>query len=417
MRGLARTLLLAATCCTLWGCTAPQSPEVVARNAVAREDLDKAGLQVYWTRTLTLPDGQTIARMYRLDENIYCLTEKNRLYVINAANGIPKWDYSEFNVNTTVFAPSHANAAVLPEEIVGVKNMNTARGASASTSTIDVVAFNTLTEGFIFDRKTGKLFRRFKFDFSASTSAATDGDYYYIGATNGWYYVYRLSDAVKLWWGQTEGAITAPVVVFNSRLYVASTDGGLDVMLTGDHARKAWSSDDKYSLKMRGPITGRFHVDDRGCFVGCEDQCIYGFELATGKPLWDRVYCSGPLSSPVQVSRNSLFQYASGDKFYAVNLSTGKIRWTLPQARSAAAVIKGTAYLTDSYRNLLLVDEVLGEVKATIPMPGLDMVAGNTTSSCIYGASKNGLLVCIRLKTAGHLTAEMLKATQKMDKD
>lgn len=416
MRGFAKALLLTTLSGMFLGCAAPQSADMMARKAVNRGELDKAGLQVYWTRTLSLPEGQIITRMYRLDENLYCLTDKNRLYVLNAANGVPLWDYADFNVDTTVFAPSHANAAVISEEVAGVKNMGPGR-AMANTVTVDLVAINTLTEGFLFDRKTGKKYRHFKFDFSASTSSATDGDYYYVGATNGWYYVYRISDAVKIWWGQTEGTIIAPLVAFSGRLYVGSTDGGLDVMRAGDRGKKAWSTDDKTGYKMRGPITARFHVDDRGCFVGCEDQCIYGFELATGRPLWDRVYCSGRITTPTQVSRNTLFQYAMGDKFYAVNLSSGKVRWTLPQARTVAAVIKGTAYLTDSYRNLLLVDEILGQVKSTIPMPGLDMIANNTTAPCIFGASQNGLLLCIRLKTAGHLTAEMLKASQKMDKE
>jgi hypothetical protein len=66
-------------------------------------------------------------------------------------------------------------------------------------------------------------------------------------------------------------------------------------------------------------------------------------------------------------------------------------------------------YLRDNRNRILVVDEILGETKASVQMPVSHLLTANTTAPGIYGASRDGDLYCIRTLDAGHITAEMLR--------
>ena len=60
---------------------------------------------------------------------------------------------------------------------------------------------------------------------------------------------------------------------------------------------------------------------------------------------------------------------------------------------------------------MLVVDEVLGTVKTSLPLTGWELFAGNTTKPAIYVATKTGKLACIRKLAAGRLTPGLLRKT------
>jgi len=409
MRGWAKFLWIVTIGAVLAGCGQGLDFGRKGQAAVVGpEELAKVGLQCYWPRELAMDEGESLRNLWRLDENLYCLTSRNRLYVIDAAKGLLRWQCDLGDPGAAVFPPVHANQALLPKAVLGIKDMLLPRGGPAITP-VDLVMFNTLTELLVLERKTGELYRRIKFEFSASTSGATDGDYFYVGSTNGRYYTIRLAEAVRVWEGTSEGIIAAPPVVFGGRLYVASTDGGLDALQTGDRLRRVWRSEDKGSQAMRGPVNAPFHVDERGCFIPCEDYRLYAFQLATGSPLWPPVICKGPLRDAVQVGEQTIFQYARDDGFYAINITNGQQRWRLPEGRKVLALMDGDVYLQDAGRNLLIVDEVLGKVKASVPLTGLDILVPNLKAAAIYAGTSDGKVLCIRPLSAGRLTPEMLR--------
>jgi len=150
-------------------------------------------------------------------------------------------------------------------------------------------------------------------------------------------------------------------------------------------------------------------VDRRGCFVPCEDNRLYAFDGLTGAELWEPFICQGPLRDPIQVGANTIFQYAHGDQFYAINLVNGKERWHKADPRLVMAATGGNVYLLDKSRNLLIVNEILGTVKASLPMTGMDVFARNTDASAMYTATRDGRVFCIRLLSAGHMTPDDLK--------
>jgi hypothetical protein len=159
-------------------------------------------------------------------------------------------------------------------------------------------------------------------------------------------------------------------------------------------------------------VVAGLHVDDRAAFIPCLNQRVYAFGLAGGEPLW-WFTTKGQLHDDVQVSENSVFQYARGDMLYALDLSNGKSRWSMRQGRRVLAAMPGKgvpmAYLVDNARNLLVVDEILGKIQVTIPLTGVNLFADNTSATAIYLGNSAGRLVCLRQIGAEHLTPDMLK--------
>ena len=81
----------------------------------------------------------------------------------------------------------------------------------------------------------------------------------------------------------------------------------------------------------------------------------------------------------------------------------------MPDGRTILAVMDGKAYVLDKDKMMHVVDEMTGEVSATVDMAGLDLLLANTTTPAIYGATRDGDVFCYRLTSAGHLTPAMLE--------
>ena len=379
----------------------------VARNPYAGlvhpDVLAKVGLQHYWTPLqVTLNPKETVRILYRLDENLYVLTSENRVIVIDAARPIIKWSAVIAGRNQTVFPPCHADYVTLSEKPSGMKEILSPEKMETGPA-FSAVMFNTLSDVLVFDRLDGRLVRKIPFQFAANSGGASDGVYFYVGAINGLYHALYLQEAVPAWTLSTDGVIKAPLQYFDGRLYVASDDHTIRAVETGRHPKLLWSK------STYGPLVAPFYVDIRGCFVPSDDGRIYALDLAIGSPLWPPFICQGPLRDAIQVSAKTIFQYASRDRFYAVELTTGRQRWSMPQGRTVLAVMDGQVYLLDQFQNLVIVDELLGTVKGTVPLTGLDVLLPNITASAIYGATADGRIACIRPVSAGYLVPEMIK--------
>ena len=122
-----------------------------------------------------------------------------------------------------------------------------------------------------------------------------------------------------------------------------------------------------------------------------------------------------PLRDAAQIGPRTVFQYARDDKFYAINIVSGRSRWKNPDDtdvddtddREVLALMDNNVYLLDKQNNLRIVDEVLGPkkgLKTTLPLSGLDLYVPNTTAPAIYvGNHVTGELFCFRPISAGYI--------------
>jgi len=406
MRYWIKLVVIVAACAAVVGC-GQQAPSKIGEYAgvVHKSVLAKAELQYYWTVEVKLDPGERLVRLYRLDENLYCRTSQNRMIALDAESGIPKWSCEVGPVIETVFRPAHADLVVLNRKPLGIGEM-LHPGRIKATDPFNAVFINTVHYVLVLDRTTGELIRKIRLGYAANSGGASDGQRFYGGGINGLYHATRMQPEVPEWKISTEDMIAAPVVRFGSTVYVASLDGTLYASQAGPVRGYLWRQ------QMTAPITAAFHVDERACLVPCDDGRLFALDPHVGSRLeaWGRepFICQGPLRSPVQVSRNSVFQYALGDKLYAINLVNGKQRWAMPEGRKVLAVMGGNVYLLDSRRRLRVVDEMLGTHEMSLPMTGFDLFLGNTSAPAIYTAKAGGRVYCIRRESAGYMTPKML---------
>jgi outer membrane protein assembly factor BamB len=398
MRYWSRFFVIILALAAVGGCRRTKGPEAVHPDVLA-----KGGLKYYWTLQLNLSEDETVARIKLLDENLYCLTSFNRLVALDAARGLVKWSHQVAGSKQTVFPLTHADNVLLPEKVSGLREI-LANEKLGDIKPFDAVFVNTLGCVLVLDRANGKLYRKIQFDFAAHTGGASDGINFYVASTKGWYYAIRLREATKMWWLDAQDMISAPVKYFTERLYVTNESGSLIVTdVAARHGEKQWTR------QLGGAVTAEFHVGPKGCFLPCDDNRLYGFDATDGEELWEPFICQAPLHDPVQVGEDTIFQLARGDKFYAIDLRSGKEQWSLANGQKVLGVFGGNVYLLSIGGALLVVDKTLGAVKTSLAMVGWELTAGNVSSPAIYVAMHDGRLACIREAGTEYLTPEMLK--------
>jgi len=405
MRRLAIMAGMAVALSALAGCGRLVATDPLA-GEVTPDVLAKMGLEYYW-RSVPMPmdakDGEKISRLWRLDENVYALTTQNRLIAVDAITGRLKWDYPVAKPVVKVFAPCHANGVIVdPREAAKVLD-GAPRGPKLKLT--DAVVVNTLSRVLVINRGNGELVRELKLKrFVANSPGASDGNFFYVGAINGWYHAVRLCDGIIEWTRSTGDMISAAPVWRGGRLAVASQDGQLYMIQPGIMTQKRlWAE------PTDGPLTAGFVVDDRGCFVPSQDYKLYAFDVDTGRELWTPFRTQGPLRQAVQIGQRSAFQYAENDRFYALDIGSGRKRWDMPDGRMVLATSGQHVFVLNNKNRLLKVHESLGRTEVAVPLNGLEVFVPNAAGDTIYAATADGRIVCLRPLDAGHLTVDMLR--------
>jgi outer membrane protein assembly factor BamB len=424
MCGLTKLLVLLIVSGALLGCQTPSLTNAAkAKTAITPQQkaalhakaLEDAGLRYYWKcekLTSLLNRGERIARTYLLDENFYCLTTENRLMAIDATNGTLQWGkwVHAAKPGVTVFDPAHAKDVTITRTPPTRKEILQPRSVPTRTiKEIDLVVISTRTNALVIDRKTGDVIRDIKFSFATAASAGvcTNGRLLFVPDSKGTYHALLMHEMLESWSLAVEGAIKVAPRYVADKVVVAFEDGHIQVANTFETRKRVWTR------VLEAGIEAPILATANHLLVPCMDRLLYAFDTATGQRLWEPYNCKKPLLDAPQLSDVSVFQYAQGGQFHALALVSGKLRWTSSEARSVLAAMKGNVYLKDADNRILQVDEILGEIKASIDMPKGDLLTANTAVPGIYGATRNGKVYCVRLITAGHITAEMLKKKSK----
>jgi len=388
--------------CLVWAGCGPEAPP----QKVHPDVLSRASMQYYWRLTVDLDDDETILRVTRLDENVYCFTSKYRLIAVDAARGLTKWSYQVADLGQTVFEPTHVNGIRLAPKPLGIAGILSPESVG-EVEPFDAVLINTLNYVLVLDRSSGEFYRRIPFAFAANTTGVSDGTFFYVGSTEGRLHALLLNEAVRAWTLSADDMITAAVKHHDHYVFMADESGGVFCVDTGQRGQKMWNQ------TLTGPVTADFYVDGRGLFVPCDDQRLYAFETTTGQRLWDRPFVTQrPLRDAVQVGGQTVFQRADQEMFYALDLQTGNERWSRPDGRLVLGARDGEVYLLNRNNALLFIDEMSGEVRTSLPLAGWELFVANATQPEIYVASRDGALACIREQAAGRLTTEMLRSRQ-----
>ena len=383
------------TLALLVGCQQPAASVPL----VSPDVLAKADLAYYWQQRSQLDAGESIQKLWRLEENLYALTSQGRLICLDAAAGTMRWNAKVSNGAQLVFAPCHADSLVL--SAAGVQEAMLPNKLGETAKPFQAVIINTITRVLVLDRRTGQERRRIDLSFAANTPGSTDGQFYYLGSVKGSFFAMNLSTGLAQWEMTAGDLLSVRPVIFQHRLYVASQSGRFMAIEPSRESKHLWAEDTD------GPLTAEFHVDKRGCFVPSQDDHIYCYDFVTGQELWSYL-TQGPLLEDVQVGQRSVYQYARGDRFYALDVATGRKRWDNRQARTVVAMMSPNILALTADRRLLVLDDLRGQALMDLPMTGLDYFVPNVDMDAVFAASADGRFVCIRAKDARHLSAKAL---------
>ena len=387
MGSTAKILAAVVGCVVLAGCIGIPGG---GPKTVSEDVLQKVGLTYHWSLSLELRAGETIDEIHVVDDTLYCLSNMGRLFSVAAENGHRKWTYDVCAPGQRIYRPIHAPKMLVGGKISGIKSL-LKRDLLSGIDPVNTTIVNTQFNVLVLDRNSGKELRNVKFSFAANTAGAADDRRFYVGSVEGLVHCFGLQEAIQLSSFYTADVLSAPVVYYKEHVYAGSEDNTFYAASAGDHIKKEWTR------PVSGPITAEFHVDARACFVPCEDNRLYAFRTSDGSDFWDQPFiCQGPLRRGVQVTDRTVLQQAAGDKFYAIDLVKGAQRWALPEGLEVLGTSGSLLYVRDVNNNLLVVDEILGDVKSSLPMTGFDLFARNVQSSKIWTATRRGTLFCIR---------------------
>ena len=177
MRGLMKPVVLLIVSGILVGCASGPTMTAAQRAARHAKSVGNAGLQYYWKcdeLSQLLDDGEKVARTYVIDENLYCLTNMNRLMAIDAARGVLRWSrwVHVAKPGKEVFDPVHVKTEKItytPPTRKEVLEGKVEKGRKVKA--FDAVIISTRVNALLIDRTSGQVLRDIRFNFTAAASA------------------------------------------------------------------------------------------------------------------------------------------------------------------------------------------------------------------------------------------------------
>lgn len=128
-----------------------------------------------------------------------------------------------------------------------------------------------------------------------------------------------------------------------------------------------------YPKTLGGASWGSLTVTDSRLFAGTDAGTVEGYALATGDPLpgYPLTATGGVVASMSLDSNNRGFFGTTGGTFYAVNIKTGAVLWSVNVGSvitSTAAVYGNTVYFGSDNGNLYALDTATGAPRSGFPI-------------------------------------------------
>jgi len=396
-----------AAAAALWGC-GPRATDNSSVAVLHEDNFTRAGLQFYWKSQLPLNPGETLVQSWLIDDAVYYLSSQRRLFCYDPQVGTPRWIFTIHDRGSAIFAPCHGPDISITRHPQGIQGVNAPILLTAET--YKPLAINTARTVYLLDRTTGTQLRRIDAQgIAMTTGGSMDARHFFVGLLDGSYIAFDLQEGIRSnWKGTVQAAIKATPQYMDRHVYVAGINGQLHCRIVDDNGRLEWGPVNLVKGVFATPL-----VDRRFCLVPVEDGRLYALHPLTGVSIWPAPFTAkrGLVNSP-QASTNTVYQYARGDRFYALDPDRGSERWDNPTAMCVLGVIQNMVYAFSTHNDLLALTEITGEVRHQIPLDGFTIYAPNTSQNyaAIFIASPDGQAICIRPVSAGRINVNMLPA-------
>jgi len=329
------------------------------------QPLQDAGLVKYWQLQLPLEKNQVLRDAYLVDDQLYLGTDDGYVYAVHADTGAIRWLAPITRSGYHVRRPCHTD---------------------------DRTVFVTPTDIQVYDRQTGEGLSRTDLRFPPGTAAVSDGRRLFVGGIDHRLYALNTETVYLVWRAVTDASISASPAIYGDYVF-AATDSGVVYACKRDNKAFHWQT------SVYGPISADLVAKESGVYVASRDQSLYLLDFDFGQPRW-RARFSGPLYEPPVVTPELAYQYCPNDGLVAVENAVlavdERIRWKMPEGRSALTVHNQLAYVLTTDGRILAVQTKKGQVAYTIPASDFTIPVPAPDTSTIFVASPQGRLFCAR---------------------
>lgn len=448
---------------------------VLGTDLMPQNSIDRMGGQRYWEASLPLAGGETVQRTALLDDNLYVMTDANRVYAIHALTGVMRWSRIIAEPGQTVRGPAHndqyvffttggsvtllnrrsGDAAVEPRSIEGViievrhDTATISKGSDHGVRPKDVLQIYRVGDSGEVSgdaiaqlriettsgrTSRGRLFRlnsglkaeagdhaladielplkQVKLPFAASCAAVADEHRIYVGAANQRFYSLDIIGGFQHWQLMTPKTVSATPVLRGPNLYFAGQDGDVVSCTSADRVKN-------WVFETEAPIFADLVVTVDSVMAASSDRSLYCLDRVTGKRRW-RVRFDRPLNQPPVLSGGRVFQQVPELGLVVLDLATGEELWKREAGGQFLCQFEDDVLLLvgDSLRHIVRMDAKSGQVRELADVADVRFAEADRESQAIILANACGELLCLRSKKAPYLKpaqlAEVLRSDAKM---
>lgn len=333
---------------------------------VPAEPLREAGMKTYWQLQLPLEVDQQVQHVHRVDDHLYVGTQDGYAYCVHAPTGVLRWVRPITRSGYALRRPAHAGENVI---------------------------FVTPPDVQVYELHSGAPVQRRDLDFPAGTGGLSDGTRLFIGGLDRRFYTLDVESLYLDWRVVTSGPIASGPGAYEDSLFFAN-DAGDVYCCTRKNKVLTWRSSGF------GPISADLVVTEAGVFVASRDFSLYLLDLKFGNVRW-RARCAGPLFEAPVVTPDTVYQFCRAEGLVAIEATVvdvveSRIRWRLPEGRSALTMHEDAVYVLSSDGRLLRVTEGTGAIEASAPAAGFTMAVPSPGDATAFVFAPDGRIACLR---------------------
>jgi outer membrane protein assembly factor BamB len=367
VRNLALVALVAAAPSVMAASADDRDDALAARKAVLDQKYafgPSAAAAIDYRIAWQTSTGDATKRVDVVDEDVYVLSDQNRLTRIDRSSGSQIW--------TTIAAdPLDAVWGVTP----GLPRVDDLPFGQNDDDRIYVTSDPVV---FVLDHKTGAVVGRQDLERIPSTDVVRRGSYLIFGSRMGQIIWHQFTVGQAWRANQLKGPIVSKPILVGSNGIAVASEGGTFLMLDAKSAGRIWGE------RLFDGVTAPLAAGGGKVFAASKDQYLWAFNAGNGDTAW-RYFTESPLTEPptyVDVDGGRVLQWVPSEGLVCLeanpkNAVEGRKVWTLPGITGRyVGRIKGDVALWDAKAKALrLVDVSQGAVTRTVPLPQVERVS------------------------------------------
>jgi len=336
--------------------------------SITADLLEKAGLREQWhIPNLLIGRGDQIKRIFYHNSKLFVLDNHNKLYALAGLDGNPLWSESLCDPHSSCSEPEFYKDRIL------------------------FVAGNTIVE---VSEKDRKITMRIPLKFPATTTAARDDDFVFVGSRDNRFYCLEIANAaVKKWHSVQPAQPVGSVKVVGDKVFFVCKDGVLYVCRT-DRRKEIWhvSTADQ---------TPGVVVDNNRCYLPSTDTALYCYDADSGDKIW-KYLAGGKLTSVPVLTKKFVYQAVGQKSLLCLERNpvdkNGYLKWELPNGAQLLAENGPVSYAITHDDELTLMDNVNGKRQLSFYVANVDLCPTNTEDNTIFLANRNGSIIALTPK-------------------